>query len=163
MVRTEAVAGRGLFRFDPGWLWVCGGLSLLACCMVVPAVDDLRRAEGGRDVALAMEARASEELTRHIAVRDELVRPTDRLVLTLAATHLNLVPEGTIAILDTGPIAQTDASPFAGLEVAWEAPEGREAPESVLQRLLTNRTARMWVAAFALLCVMYGVLPMDRR
>ena len=51
---------RPIDKFDPGWLFLVGGLVLLGFTVVIPAQTDLAEAQWQRDRALAIEAQRKE-------------------------------------------------------------------------------------------------------
>jgi hypothetical protein len=56
---------RPIDKFDPGWLFLVGGLVLLGFTVVIPAQTDLAEAQWQRDRALAIEAQRKERLFKH--------------------------------------------------------------------------------------------------
>ncbi len=126
----------------------------------MPALDDLARAEAHREKALALETYRAGRLARHVEYLDALRRQDRTLLLSLAATELNLAPPGRRVIISP---AGSAAPVLERLDVPYVAPTVAMPPESMLHRLATNRHTRLWLIACAAMCVLYGLLPPARR
>ncbi|MEM1165689.1 MAG: hypothetical protein AAGI30_05295 [Planctomycetota bacterium] len=155
-------ARRPLFGFDPGWLWLISGLVLLVAAAVTPAADDVRHAELARDRALAAETREADRLNRYSRYADALASPTDDLVISLAQSHLGLAPASRHVVVSGPAIGDRWAGLPDHLEPAAIAPIDRPPPDSLLHRITSTDRSRLLLSAFALLCVMYGLLPSTR-
>lgn len=155
-----------LSRFDPGWLFLLAGLATLSATALIPAHDDLARAEVQRDRALAIEARAAERLARYSEYLDALHRGDRSVALSLAATQLNLAPRDR-RVLELSPAGWDpsvfDASVFGDLEPAPTPLPEANLPETALRRLATDERARLWLIAGGAMCVLVGLLPVGVR
>lgn len=153
---------RPLFRLDPGWLFLLPGLVMLSATAIMPALDDLARAEAHREKALALETYRSQKLVNHLTYLDALEREDETVLIGLAASQLNLAPADrrvVIAPAGGGLGVVGDASVLDGLEAEYVAPTVAMPPDSLLHRLSTNRHTRLWLIAAAAMCVLYGILP----
>jgi len=152
-------------RFDPGWLFLIAGLAVLSATVLIPAYDDLARARLQRDRALAIEERAATRLSRYSDYLDALGRRDRAVALSLAATQLNLAPEGK-TVLELAPGGWDpeafDASIFDDLEPAPTPLPELDLPDTALRRLTTDDTARLWLIAGGAVCVLVGLLPASR-
>jgi hypothetical protein len=153
---------------DPGWLFLLAGLAIVACSVLIPAIDELGDVRFQRDRAMKLEAHRVVRLENHERYLAALEREEPALVTSLAATQLNQIPAGRGLVLEpatifSDPAGSIAASPLAGLEPpALVLPE-REKTDSYLQRLTTSNTTRPWVMAGGILCVLIGLLPASRR
>ncbi|MGP1310686.1 MAG: hypothetical protein ACTS27_10855 [Phycisphaerales bacterium] len=150
-----------LFRLDPGWLFLGAGLALLAATVLIPAQDDLQKAELVLAQAKAEHAHASERLANYAEFLDALNRGDEGLMLQLAATHLNLTPADRSPILGIGGSAEPDGliDTFAPLEPAPPAAYVRVPPDSMLYRWSTGESSRLWLLAGGSLLTLIGLLP----
>jgi len=150
-------------RLDAGWLFLLAGLAILAATVLIPAHDDLRRAEHVRDIALTQEAMHRERLDRHQIYLDALERGDPRLARSLAASQLNLVPVDHRPMRDIDRGLPASASIFGALE-----PKPRPAPvlhhvDSLLDRLVLNPSTRLWILSAGVVCLLVGLLPPASR
>jgi len=152
-----------LFRIDPGWLFLIAGAALLSATVLVPAVDDLSEAAWHRDRAMAVERYRTRRLENYTLYLDALERADPTVVLSLAATELNLAPADRLAVIDASENGLPGASVFPALEPEFAAPGPRARPRSLLQRWATDERARLWLIAGGALCVLLGLLPAARR
>ena len=150
-------------RLDAGWLFLLAGLAILAATVLIPAHDDLARAEQVRDIALTQEDMHQERLERHRIYLEALERGDPRLTRSLAASQLNLVPAGSHPMRDLDRGLPASASVFGALE-----PNPRPAPtlrhvDSILHRLVLNPSTRLWILAAGFVCLLVGLLPPASR
>jgi len=163
MPRDDANPRPLLAPIDPGYLFLIAGLALLASAALIPAQQDLADARWRRDAALAHEHTHNQRLARYQHYLDALERTDPTVVESLAISQLNILPERAEPIATT-PANQTDAaSIFRSLEPApTKVPEPHQR-QSTLASLVTDRNARLWVIAFAAICILYSVLPRAQR
>lgn len=147
-------------RFDPGWLWVIAGLTVISACLVIPAQDDLREAENELSRARALESHAGERLNRYTALSSAVRDPDESMVRTLAAVQLNIVPAGTRMVTDGISMASRSASLLAQAEPRFESAHVRGSPDSLLARLISSPAGRLWVMALGTAALVYGLMPM---
>lgn len=133
------------------------GLVILSATVLMPAEDDLARARANRDRALALETHRSETLANHLAYLDGLTRGDETVLLSLAASQLNLAPSDREVII--APVGGGSVSPLDRLGASYAPPLVSMPPDSVLHRLATDRRARLWLIAAGAMCVLYGLLP----
>lgn len=149
--------------FDPGWLYLLAGIALLAATVLIPAFDELAEVRWQRDRALALERHRLERLQRHTDYLEALDRQEPSLVLALAASQLNQIPEGRTLILEPPDNASASASVFAGLEPpSPPALPERVEVDSALKRLATDNQTRPWLLAAGGVCLLVGLLPRAR-
>jgi hypothetical protein len=152
-----------LATLDPGWLFLIGGLVLLAATLLIPAFDDLHEVRWQRDRALAVEEHRLARLERYGNYLGALEREEPALIMSLAASQLNQIPEGREAILEAPLDASSSASVFGALEPAQARLPERRRVGSLLERLATGERTRPWLFAAAGVCLLVGVLPRARR
>lgn len=163
-LRNEAAdaprSGTGLV--DPGWLFLLAGVALIGATVLIPAADDLRHAQYLRDAAVQIKAHRDERIEGYEQYL-EAVKSQDRsLVMSLAASQLNQIPADRAPIpgmSDGTPRALTNASVFPALEPPPLALPERVEVDSLLKRLATGETTRLWLIAAGAAFVLIGVLP----
>ena len=145
---------------EPGWLFFLAGLALVVTTVLIPAADDLAEARWAANRTLAEEQRRIERVRRHEETLAELDASDPRLLRSLAAEHLRLIPE------DRDAIAPGTLEPsiervrlLESLEPAPVAHTDRPTPDSRLYRWATNDRTRLWVLATGALLMMIGLLP----
>jgi len=160
VIRTPQ-SQRAPYLVDPGWLFLLAGLALLAATVLIPAADDLAATKFQRERALAIEKHRLERLARYEEYLAALDNKDPSLVLSLAASQLNEIPE------DRAPIpgqrgalgAMADASVFPSLEPpALKLPE-RVQDDSILERWTNGERSRLWLIVAGAACVLVGLLP----
>ncbi len=155
----ESPIFKPLFRIDPGWLFILSGAALLASIAVIPAQDDLRLAHQARDRAIALESHRARRLENYARYLTALSTRDETLMKALAAGQLNLAPADKMALINSTEVVNRGAGVFADLEPPFEPPAPIPAPDSLLHKLATNATARMWVIVVGAVAVLYGLLP----
>jgi hypothetical protein len=153
---------RPIDKFDPGWLFLVGGLVLLGFTVVIPAQTDLAEAQWQRDRALAIEAQRKERLFKHERYLAALESREPTVVRALAASQLNLIPAGTGAIVEVDDPATSNASVFPSLEPAPITLPELHQVDSKLGRWARDRDSRLWLIAAGSMAVLIGVLPWGR-
>jgi hypothetical protein len=136
-------------------------MAILGATVLIPAAEDLEAARWQADKALAVEEHRLERLNRYEEYLAALDNREPSLILSLAVTQLNQIPEGRAPIANQRtPIgAASDASVFPSLEPPpLRLPERRRV-ESTLQRLTTDNTTRLWLIAGGAACVLIGLMP----
>lgn len=157
---TQSERRRALFgRPDAGWCFLLAGLALGVSAALIPAYDAAARAQDVRDKALAVERRRLDRLDRYERYLEALESGDPRLVHTLAATQLGLVPESTETIDDAAAILRGGATILSELEPPPPAFDERPRPNSALRRLATDDSTRLWLLAAAGLLTIIGLLP----
>ncbi|MDX2147191.1 MAG: hypothetical protein SFZ23_06675 [Planctomycetota bacterium] len=148
---------------DPGWLFVLAGMGLIAAVVLIPAADDVAEVRWRRDRALAIEQRRLERLARYEEFLVALERREPTLLTSLAASQLNQIPSDREPIAGLTDTSLASASVFAALEPE-EAPfPPRVKVDSVLHRIATDNSHRLWLIAGGGLCLLLGLLPAARR
>jgi hypothetical protein len=140
-------------------------MTVLATTILVPAYVDLEEARWHRDRAAAVERYHLQRLDRYAAFIDAVDRADETVITALAATQLNLVPEGRQPVAPAADPARTSASVFPLLEpdppVMPERPQG--ADFSILGRIATGERTRLWAIGAGALCILLGILPPASR
>ncbi len=146
---------------DPGWLYLLAGMALLAATILIPAMDDLEDVQIERDRLMAVERHRGERIGKYRDYLDALDREEPSLVMALAASQLNLIPQGRTIALQTPDLltAPQRASIFPTLEPAPLVLPERRATGSLLERLTGSDLTRPWLIAGGALCLMMGLLP----
>jgi hypothetical protein len=150
---------------DPGWLYLLGGLGLLAAVILIPAIDDLAEVQLQRERALAIERHQDRRIHNYNHYLQALQREEPSLILALAATQLNQIPANRSLILETpagSGAAKATAAIFAALEPGPLTLPERQKPASRLQRWATNDRSRTWLIGAGALCLLLGLLPRSR-
>lgn len=148
-----------LFRLDAGWLFLAAGLALLAATVLIPAHDDLQRAELVLARAKAERAHAAARLANYGEYLEALDRADRDLVEELAATHLNLIPAGRTPVPGVGRRPTDFIDTFAALEPAPPGQFVRTTPDSVLFEWSTDDRRRLWLLAGGSMLTLIGLLP----
>jgi hypothetical protein len=157
-----AARARPLFRLDPGWLFLLSGIALVSATVLIPAFDDLRKAEWNRDRARAVENYRKARLSNYSEYLDAARHEDRTLVVSLAATQLNLAPADKQAMLDTTQVGLPPVDIFSPLEPAFKHPPTPAAPRSTLQRWATDSHIRPWLLGAGGLFMLIGLLPASR-
>lgn len=148
---------------DPAWLFLAGGLALLAAAVILPAYQDLEEARFRRDRALLVEAHRETRLARYEEFLGAIENRDPDLVVSLAATQLNQIPTDRAALPLGSGTANRDASVFPSLEPEPLVLPEREVHLSRLEKIVTDERTRKWVLVVGAVCVFVGLLPAARR
>jgi len=154
--------------FDPGWLFLLAGLALLGATVLIPAADELSEVRLQRDRALVLEAHRVARISRYDDYLAALNREEPSLIMALAESQLNQIPQGRQPIIEQpqplvgAPSGSASASVFAGLEPAPPTLPERVKTGSLLERWTTNDDTRPWLIAGGALCLLIGLLPKQR-
>lgn len=151
--------------FDPGWLFLLAGIGILAATVLIPAADELSQVRLQRDRALTLEKHRAQRIVRYSNYLGALEREEPSLVMALAQSQLNQIPQGRSLIIEQPqPLVGAagfgaSASVFGDLE-----PPSPKLPEairidSLLQRWAGSDLARPWMLAGGVLCLLLGLLP----
>lgn len=156
---TATIAGRPV-AFDPGWLFIAAGMAILVASAVLPAQDDLNHARWLRDRARVIESHRLSRIYLHEDYLDALRSQDPNLLLSLAEQQLNQIPVDRSPIAGTdGPMVQAAATVFPALEPDPSTLPKEHKVDSLLHRLVTGPTTRLWMVALATALVLIGLLP----
>lgn len=150
---------------DPGWLYLIGGMVLLAATVLIPAFSELDGVRVERDRMLAVERHRADRIVRYRNYLDALEREEPSLVMALAAGQLNMIPQGRTLALQTPDLlaAPQRAAIFPGLEPpTLRLPERPRGSGSILERLTDSDVTRPWMIVGGAVCLMMGLLPRNR-
>lgn len=158
-------ATRPLFRFDSGWLFIIAGLAVCAAGVLLPAQADLRALEDQLRLLQDEEARAYQRLAAHAEFIDQIDRHEPAIIKRLAATQLNLVPEGDKPVLlaagETAPVTE-----WIDNTVVTDIRPGHVEPASTLSAWAIG-PKRLWLFGGGIMAVFIGLLispePARRR
>jgi hypothetical protein len=136
-------------------------MGILAATVLIPASEDLAAARFQRDRALLIEAHRLERLGRYEEYMAALDNKDPSLILSLAESQLNQIPEGRAPIAGVrGALgASSDVSVFPSLEPPPLVLPTRRKTESTLERLTTNDHSRLWLIAAGAAAVLIGLFP----
>jgi hypothetical protein len=136
-------------------------MAILAATVLIPAADNLAAARFQRDRALLIEGHRLDRLQRYEEYLAALDNKEPSLVLSLAASQLNQIPEGRAPIAGAkGALgANSDVSVFPSLEPPPLTLPGRNKSQSTLERLSTNDHSRLWLIAAGAASVLIGLFP----
>ena len=146
---------RPLFRFDPGWLFTVAGFVIMAASALLPAQHD---------VAILKEQLAKldqEEKVNHKRIQAyeqflvELKSKDASLLTRLAASQLNLMPQGEAPVLMATSMEHT-VSDWIEATVPPEAFETNLVPDTLLTRLASGQR-RLWLMGGGALIVFIGL------
>lgn len=158
-------ARKPLISFDAGWLFLLPGLVVLSATIVIPAMDDVEDAKWKRDRVLAIEKHRLERLQNYIVYLDAVDRGDESVVLSLAASQLNMTPADAAPVNPPEDPGRTSASVFPELEpepmVLRDKPPARE--RSLLARLAVGERSRLWMIVMGAVCVLIGLLTTPGR
>lgn len=147
---------------DPGWLFLLAGLLIIAATVLLPAFEDLNEVRWQRDRAIVAYKHREARNARYLGYLEALQREEPSLVLALAATQLNQIPEGRTLILEPPDPATASASVFTDLEPPDPVMPERVRAGSMLERLTSEERTRPWLIAAGALCLLLGLLPRSR-
>jgi hypothetical protein len=159
---SDGGAAGPLFRFDPGWLFLIAGMAMLAATVLIPARRDVVKAEWQRDRAIAVEQFRAKRLSNYSAYLDAVNRHDPTVVISLAATQLNMLPSDKRVMLSPGDMSLPPADVFGALEPSFTDVSPPRAPRSLLQKWTTDDKKRLWLLALGGLAVLIGLLPAAR-
>lgn len=152
-----------LISLDPGWLFLIAGGVMIAATVLIPANEELAEAELARDRAALTERHAAKRLENYATYYDAVSRGEPQLALSLAASHLNLVPASRAVLPVPGEPPSQDISPFPALEPPPPPTIYRVKPDTILQRWTTDEKTRLWLLAGSAFCILLGLLPPTTR
>lgn len=158
----DNAAKRPFTIFSPGWLFILAGIGILGCAMLVPAQLELRDARFARDRAREAEAHREARLKNYRTYLQALEEGQPSLVMSLAASQLNQIPTDRSPIPGMTEVSRADASVFAALEPPPIPEVTQTKVESMLVKLTTNDSLRLWLVAGGILSLMLGLLPASR-
>lgn len=151
-----------LFRFDPGWLFLLAGIAILAATVLIPARQDVVKARWQRDRAIAVEQFRAKRLSNYSTYLDAVNRHDPTVVVSLAATQLNMVPADKRVMLAPSDMGLPAADVFGPLEPSFTDVLPPDPPRSLLQKWTTDDKKRLWLLALGGLAVLIGLLPASR-
>ncbi|MFM8818519.1 MAG: hypothetical protein ACKOHI_11715 [Phycisphaerales bacterium] len=152
---------RASVLFDPGWLFVVAGLVLVASAALVPATYDLWVMRTQLKHLEAQELENDRRLAAYSRFVNDLDRVDPQLVRRLAASQLNLVPEGERPMIVASTVARTPAE-WVEASVAPVRAATVPFPDSLLSRLTLGRKS-LWIGGAGVMCIFLGLLSAPIR
>lgn len=145
-----------LFRFDPGWLFVFAGVVACTAGVLLPAQSDLHTLRSRLDQLNSEEVRAYELLKAHATFLANLDAEDPVLLRRLAASQLNLMPEGQTPVL----LASSVSSPITDWIDATVEKVSLPRQMGTASRLsqLAAGPHRLWLFFAGVMCVFVGLL-----
>jgi hypothetical protein len=143
-------------------MFLLAGMVLIGATVLIPAMSELSEVRLQRDRALAVEKHKALRLGSYKDYLGALEREEPALVMALAASQLNQIPQGRSLILDGSGLQSFgggDASVFGALEPAAARLPERQSVNSILARWTGSDTLRPWVMMAGAICVFMGLLP----
>lgn len=150
-----------LIPLDAGWLFLLPGLAMLAATVLIPAYDDLMEARWVKSRTAAIEQSRLERLNHYGMYLDALQREDPSVVMSLAASQLNMIPESFEPLAPPSDPASISASVYGLLEPEPAAVTAHqpERDKSRLERWATDERNRVWLIVAGGFCVLVGLLP----
>lgn len=147
---------RPLFSFDAGWLFIAAGVAICAAGVILPAQNDLFALQVQLEQLRSEESQAYARLKAYADFMDQVDRAEPALIRRLAATQLNVVPEGdTPVLLASSPNIPVTHWIEAGVQPDLRPP--RTVPTSMLSRL-ANGPNRLWMFGAGIMSVFIGLM-----
>ena len=144
------------FRFDPGWLFVIGGLVLCIAGTLLPAQRNLERLQRQRAQLHHEEAVVQGQLSAREALLRDLDRRQPALIRRLAASQLNLVPEDEEPVLVSSTL-NDDIISWVDAIVEVTPIDQMASADSTLRRIMSGRH-RLWFLMAGVMSVFIGLL-----
>ncbi len=151
MRRTEP-----LFRLDPGWLFTLAGLAIIVASALLPADRDLHEMRQQLATIEARQAWNDRRLQAYDGFLKELAAKDPALMRRLAASQLNLMPEGERPLLMATSIEHT-VSDWIEAAVEPSDYEPVPPPDTLLSRL-AGGPRRLWLMGGGAMMVFMGLM-----
>mgnify|MGYP003340083269 CR=1 FL=1 len=151
MRRTEP-----LFRLDPGWLYTLAGLAVIVASVLLPVERDLHEMRQQLSAIEAREAWNARRLQAYDLFQKELAAKDPALLKRLAASQLNLMPQGEQPLLMATSIEHT-VSDWIEATVPPAEFEPTPAPDTLLSRLAEG-PRRLWLIGGGAMMVFVGLI-----
>ena len=145
-----------LFRPDPGWLFTIAGLAVMVVSALLPAERDLHEL---RQQVAALEVRETfneQRIAAYERFMHDLSERDPALVRRLAASQLNLMPEGEQPLLMATSIEHT-VSDWIEATVTPPAFTPVPPPDTLLSRL-ADGSRRLWLMGGGAMVVFLGIV-----
>ena len=145
-----------LFRIDPGWLFTLAGLAVMVAAALLPAERDLHDLRQQLAAIEFREARNSERLAAYDRFLKDLAGRDASLLRRLAASQLNLMPEGQEPLLMATSMEHT-VSDWIEATVPESTFEPEPPPDTLLTRLADGER-RLWLMGGGAMVVFLGLV-----
>jgi len=133
----------------------------LAATVLIPAYDDLMEARWVKSRTAIIEQSRLDRLKHYGMYLDALEREDPSVVMSLAASQLNMIPESFEPLAPPENPANLSASVYSLLEPdpATITDQQPERSKSRLEGWATNDRNRVWLIVAGGFCVLIGLLP----
>ena len=153
-----------LFRMDPGWLFTMAGLAIMIASALLPAERNLHELKQQLSAIELRESMNAKRLEAYSRFTIDLEARNGSLLRRLAASQLNLMPEGDEPLLMATSIEHTVSDWIEDTVVPGDyQPEA--APDTLLTRL-ADGPRRLWLmgggADFVFLGLIMGLAVTPR-
>ena len=155
-IDRDIEAARPLFRIDPGWPFVIGGLLLVVAGVLIPAQRELHDLREAVEVQRAVEDQSVRQLAAYDRFLNDLGRGEPQLVKRLAASQLNLMPVGERPYM-FAPTVHRTVTDWIEASEPLELPEPEAYPDTLLSRL-SQGPRRLWVLACGVFLTFVGLM-----
>jgi hypothetical protein len=145
-----------LFRIDPGWLFTLAGLAVMVVAALLPAERDLHDLRQQLAAIEFREAQNAERIAAYDRFLKELAGRDPVLLRRLAASQLNLMPEGQEPLLMATSIEHT-VSDWIEDTVPEAEFEATPPPDTLLTRLADGER-RLWLMGGGAMVVFLGLV-----
>jgi len=139
------------------WMIFSAGLVIVVAAFLLPMQEDLRLTRLERDRTLYMEQVENQRIERYREFLNQLASPDEQTIELLAMTQLGLIPADRAAIVMPGQ--RDDTLLLDAIEPRVEPFETQVRPQTRLERLFSNKDAKLWIVGAGLLAVLYGLMP----
>ena len=139
------------------WMIFSAGLVIVVAAFLLPMQEDLRLTRLERDRTLYMEQVENQRIERYREFLNQLANPDEQTIELLAMTQLGLIPADRAAIVMPGQ--RDDTLLLDAIEPRVEPFETQVRPQTRLERLFSNKDAKLWIVGAGLLAVLYGLMP----
>ena len=137
-------------------MFIAAGLSVCAAVMIIPVQTDLNGLRVQLEQLRNEETRAYARLKAHSDFMDQVDRADPALIRRLAATQLNMVPEGDTPVL-LAASASVPVTHWIESAVKVDMRPANAAPDTMLSKLV-NGPYRLWIFGAGIMAVFFGVL-----
>ena len=145
-----------LFRLDPGWLFTLAGLAVMVVSALLPAERDLHELRQQMAALEVREAWNEQRLAAYDRFMRDLSERDPALIRRLAASQLNLMPEGEQPLLMATSIEHT-VSDWIEATVPEPTFTPVPPPDTLLTRLAAG-SRRLWMMGGGAMVVFLGLV-----
>ncbi len=147
---------RPLFKIDPGWCFLIAGLTLLGLAVVIPEQAKVHQLRNQLAAMKRLETAGYGRMEAYVGFRDAIEGRDESLMRRLAASQLNLMPQGTTPVL----VATSIDAPVTEW-IDSTLPEVRYESEPFVDSLISRWLLgpwKLWLIGVGATSVLVGVL-----